>query len=312
MTIQRKHLAWLMPKCREEYKAVLCSDGGAGDWAWATMAHYGINHSVKSLAGWLATFDHETGGGTILFESLTYTSTDRLKAVWPSRFVFEKKYRKEIAEYNQKLKDAGYNDAQRPALIQKGFAAYKEKHEAWVASLLRNEKKLAGAVYAGRMGNRDEEDAFNFRGTYWHQFTGRSGALGVAKKIGVDLDARPELFRDMKINFIMTCVEWKESGCNELCNKGNFKAAFAAINVGGTSPEAIAATVDMPGREQRLSRALQLVGQDPSAYSLNKATLVEIDANKDGINDVVAQLYGNPVQTAASSSLHWTECTEVA
>ena len=76
---------------------------------------------------------HESGGFNKTKESLYYSTPERIQAVWPSRF--------------PTVEDA------------KPYA--------------KNPEKLAGKVYSGRMGNRDEAEAAKFLGRGFLQLTGR-------------------------------------------------------------------------------------------------------------------------------------------
>lgn len=77
---------------------------------------------------------HESGGFKITKESLYYTTPERIQKVWPSRF--------------KTVEDA------------KPYA--------------KNPAKLAGKVYAGRMGNINEEEAAKFLGRGFIQLTGHT------------------------------------------------------------------------------------------------------------------------------------------
>ena len=76
---------------------------------------------------------HESGGFKKTKESLYYSTPERIQAVWPSRF---------------------------PTV---------ESAEPYA----KNPEKLAGKVYSGRMGNRDETEAAKFLGRGFLQLTGR-------------------------------------------------------------------------------------------------------------------------------------------
>ena len=123
----------LAPRARADYVKALTSDAG-----WATLARYKIVKDAESLAGFLANAMHETGGLTILRESLNYKTPARLRQVWPSRF--------------------------------------GNKSDAELLKLCGNEKTLASTVYNGRMGNRvGSDDGYDFRGRGGAQTTGRDG-----------------------------------------------------------------------------------------------------------------------------------------
>ena len=121
----------LAPRARPDYTKALTSDAG-----WEVLAHYNITSSMERLAGFFANTFHETGGLTILRESLNYKTPARLRQVWPSRF--------------------------------------GKKSDAELLKLCGNEKALASTVYNGRMGNRPgTDDGYTFRGAGFLQTTGR-------------------------------------------------------------------------------------------------------------------------------------------
>ncbi|MES3631204.1 MAG: hypothetical protein PPP56_13655 [Longimonas sp.] len=92
------------------------------------------------VAHFLGQVYHETGGLTTLEEGLNYTTAERLKEIWPSRF----------SETDPDLPDP--ND------------------------YLEDPEKLANYVYADRMGNGDEEsgDGWKYRGRGLFQLTGKN------------------------------------------------------------------------------------------------------------------------------------------
>ncbi len=98
---------------------------------------YGMNN-VDVYHEFIANVAHESGGFTIMKESLYYTTPSRLVAVWPSRFTL--------------THEAGKKDANQ---------------------YVRQPNKLANLVYGGRMGNNNLEDGSTFVGGGYAQITGR-------------------------------------------------------------------------------------------------------------------------------------------
>jgi putative chitinase len=94
----------------------------------------------------------ETGGFTIVRESLTYTSAERLRTVWPARF--------------------------------------RNKSDAELAHLVRNPVALGDAVYMGRMGNTAPGDGYAYRGGGFLQTTGRFNVEKYCKQCGIGGDGR--------------------------------------------------------------------------------------------------------------------------
>lgn len=100
----------------------------------------------------LAQILHESGMLERTVENLNYTTAERIKAVWPSRF-------------------ATVEDA-------KPFA--------------RNPQALANKVYGGRMGNVEPNDGYKFRGRGLIMVTGRENYARLGKLLGVNLLTAPE------------------------------------------------------------------------------------------------------------------------
>ena len=110
----------------------------------------------RKLAYVLATPMLETGERFNLGrENLNYTSAARIRAVWPSRF----------------------------------------KNEGAARPYVRNPEGLAEKVYGNRddLGNVQRGDGWTYRGAGWPQLTGRRNFRVAGKKVGVDLEADPEL-----------------------------------------------------------------------------------------------------------------------
>jgi putative chitinase len=114
---------------------------------------YGITQPTV-LHEFIANCAHESGGFRIRKESLNYTRTERLVAVWPSRFSLTPVAGKRLA-----------------------------------SDYINNPTKLANFVYGGRMGNTQPGDGAAFVGggfsqitgrdayTMYHRFTGRTGTI---------------------------------------------------------------------------------------------------------------------------------------
>lgn len=139
--LKREHLEKLSPRPRrggeaqknwDGYVSALTSDGIVRLYQVA-----GID-TREDLCAFLANVAHETGGFTILWESLTYTSVAAIRGAWRKRA-------------------SGYSDA-------------------WIkANLLRNPKALGDWAYGGRMGNgRDNGDGYKYRGFGPLQTTGKT------------------------------------------------------------------------------------------------------------------------------------------
>lgn len=106
---------------------------------------YGIN-TKDILEEFLATVIHESGGFRIKEENLNYTTSERLRSIWPSHF----------------------------------------KTIELAAAYCKNPAKLANYIYgstaiAKSLGNTNPNDGYAFRGAGFIQLTGRYAATSYAK-----------------------------------------------------------------------------------------------------------------------------------
>jgi len=184
--VTRTHVLSLAPNAKPQYLA-------AFDGADEILSRYGANENALRVAHFMAQVLHETGGLTILRESLNYASADRLMAVWPKRFP---------------TRDAA-------------------------APYVHNPEKLANFVYARKeLGNVNAGDGWRFIGRGMIQITGRDAYERFGRELGVDLAADPELAVDPRFSLAIAAVEWKASGCNALADADDVKAVTRAINGG--------------------------------------------------------------------------------
>lgn len=146
------------------------------------------------LSHFLAQTAHETGGYTIVSESLKY-SAKRIREVWPSRF-------------------AGAAGLARAALCA------------------NNPERLAEAVYGGRMGNVDRGDAYAYRGCGFLQTTGRDNYRKLGDMLGVDLERDPQLLENLGISLRAALAEWQDLRLNKFADRNYLRAIGNAINRG--------------------------------------------------------------------------------
>lgn len=147
------------------------------------------------LRVFLAQLGHESAGLTRTVESLYYTRPETLMAVWPRRFP--------TAETT--------------------------------APYLRSSRKLAEKVYGGRLGNIEPGDGARFIGRGFLQVTGRANYRTLGKRIGLDLEAEPELAARPDIAVRLACAYWTARRINEVCE--DFEAVTRRINGGLTGYE---------------------------------------------------------------------------
>jgi putative chitinase len=182
----------------------------AFDDADATLARFEVNASAVRLAHFVAQVMHETGALTLLYEDLDY-SAQRLVLVWPGRF-----------RPRGPLDPADY--AHQP-------------------------RRLANAVYAGRLGNKDPEDGFTFRGRGLLQLTGKDSyalattTLSAALPDVPDFTRVPDALLDPRWCLAAAAAHWQRRGCNQAADSDNVVKVAHLINGGAVGmPERIAWT----------------------------------------------------------------------
>lgn len=181
------------PKMKAEYKRAFLE-------GQEILAEAGIFESEFRLAHFMGQFGAETNGGTVIRESLTYTTAKRLRQVWPSRF--------------------------------------RDKSDAALRPLLNNPRALGDSVYGGRMGNgRNNGDGYVYRGGGMLQTTGKSAVLKYAG--GCGLDCGEELLGsyldDCSATLRFACLEWVHSKCNDWADENNLRKVSKAINTGSAT-----------------------------------------------------------------------------
>lgn len=173
------------PRARSDYIEALVS-------GWSALDRAGINTPLR-LSHFLAQCAHETGGFTIVAESMDY-SAKRVCEVWPGRFS---------------------SPLDPRVLLVAG------KPEA-----------LAEVVYGGRMGNTSKGDGYRFRGRSFLQTTGRAAYREISGLCGVDLEQDPELLETATIGLKAAIAEWSEGDCNRLADRNYGRAIGNWINRG--------------------------------------------------------------------------------
>lgn len=177
------------------------------------LGKYGINRNQRRFTHFLAQIAHESGHFGSLEENLKY-SGERL---WQ---VFRKYFR----------------------------------DEAEAMEFARQPERIANRVYAGRMGNGDEAsgDGWRYRGRGFIQLTGRDNYREIGKKIGVDIEADPDLVaRDVTTALLVSAAFWDSRKLNTLADKDDLREITRRINGGFNG---------LDDREKLLKRARAIWG----------------------------------------------------
>jgi len=160
----------------------------------------GILETKTRLNYALANVEHECGGFTIanLTENINYTHA-RMRAVWPNRF--------------------GSSAA---------VAARYGTGPGW-------QKRAFDDIYGNRMGNRKgTSDGSKYIGRGGPQITGRDGYKAVGSRVGLDLEANPELATRPEVQPALLAGFWMWKGLNRYADRKDWVGCVRAWN-GGTN-----------------------------------------------------------------------------
>lgn len=132
--------------------------------------------------------------------------------------------------------------------------------------------------YEGRkdLGNIGAGDGYLYRGRGLIQVTGRANYAAMSARLGVDLEAAPELLERPEFAALSAADWWAANGCNALADAGDFSALTRRIN-GGTN-----------GLEDRLQR-----------WARAKAAIAAAQAAPEPVAEPAPQ---QPVQTMPQPS----------
>lgn len=189
---------------------------GRGAAIW--LPNGAISQTPYRLTEWMGEMAHESAGFQRLTENLTYSSADRLRAVWPSRF---------------------------PDL-------------ASAAPYVRNPERLANRVYASRLGNGPESsgDGWRYRGRGLIQLTGRDNYRRTGNRTGLGLEARPDMAAEPDTAVRVAVDWWLGMNLNSWADRGESNKVSGIINRGNPNLTAVG-LADRQQRKARVRRLWQ-------------------------------------------------------
>lgn len=95
-----------------------------------------------------------------------------------------------------------------------------------------NPAALANKVYGGRFGNVNAGDGWKYRGRGTKQTTFHNNYAEVQRVTGLPVLANPDLLAEPDYGMLAGCIYWRERGCAELADSGDFEALTRRINGG--------------------------------------------------------------------------------
>lgn len=144
------------------------------------------------VAGFLGQVLHESGRLEYTVESLSYSTAERIRTVWPKRF---------------------------PTVAD-------------AAPFVRNPVALGDKVYGGRMGNTRPGDGHRYRGRGLIMCTGRNGYASVGQLIGLDLVANPDLLAQPAIALRSAVAWWEKGIPDSMLRDEDIVAETRLVNGG--------------------------------------------------------------------------------
>lgn len=114
-----------------------------------------------------------------------------------------------------------------------------------------NPQLLANKVYAGRLGNNQENDGYAFRGRGLVQLTGREVYANCGSGMGVDLIGHPDWLVDPKYAALSAAWFWNKKGLNALADAKDYDTMTKRINGG---------LLGLDDRKAKIAKALDVLG----------------------------------------------------
>jgi putative chitinase len=109
----------------------------------------------------------------------------------------------------------------------------------------RNPIKIAGKVYAGRMGNTTEEEAQKYIGRGLIQLTGKENYANCGLGLGVDLLGNPDWLSDPKYAALSAGWFWNKKNLNQYADINDIETMTKRINGGSIGLEDRKAKIEM-------------------------------------------------------------------
>ena len=116
-----------------------------------------------------------------------------------------------------------------------------------------NAEKIANKVYAGRMGNGDEEsgDGWKYHGRGLIQLTGKDNYANCGSSLSVDLLGNPDMLLDPKYAALSAGWFWGKKGLNSLADSQDYDTMTKRINGG---------LIGLDDRKAKIAKAISVLG----------------------------------------------------
>lgn len=96
------------------------------------------------------------------------------------------------------------------------------------------EEIASGAAYEGRadLGNTQAGDGKRYKGRGPIQLTGRANYRTFGRKVGIDIEAHPEVVALPSFGLLVACMFWDAKGLNALADADDLEAVTRRVNGG--------------------------------------------------------------------------------
>ncbi len=183
------------PRAKPELLAII------DDKANEVLARFGINTTANRLCHFLAQVSHECAGFTAVEENLNYSAANMVRVFGPRH-------------------SARLTDAEARQLVG--------KKEAFAERVYG----LGNPTMARMLGNTQPGDGYRYRGRGFMQITGRANYRTMGNKIGVDLEANPDLAAQPLYALMTAAAFWDTKSLNQYADQNNIEVITKRINGG--------------------------------------------------------------------------------
>ena len=116
----------------------------------------------------------------------------------------------------------------------------------------RNPSKIAGKVYAGRMGNTTEEEAQKYIGRGLIQLTGKENYKNCGDGIGVDLLNNPDLLSEPKYAALSAGWFWNKRNLNQYADSNPMDIVDMTKKING-------GVIGLEDRKAKINKVLDIL-----------------------------------------------------
>ena len=184
------------PRARPDLVAVIADKGND------VLARFGINANASRLCHFLAQVSHECAGFTVAEENLNYSAARMVQVFGPGR-------------HSARITDAEARSlaGNKPAFAERIYG-------------------LGNPTMAKRLGNTQPGDGYRYRGRGFMQITGRANYRDMGRKIGVDLEANPDLAAEPLYALMTAAAFWDNRDLNKFADRNDLDGITRRINGG--------------------------------------------------------------------------------